>query len=195
MSADVDLPALSPALERLRAHVLTHAVKHGTFTLKSGATSTWFLDTKQTACRPDGIVAVTDAVIEVFGDVFDDIDAIGGLTMGGDPVAYGVAAVAATRGHDLRSFSVRKEAKTGGITGRIAGALEPGDRVLVTEDTTTRGTSLIEAAEQVAAYGALPVWMTVIVDRGGTCAAMAAERGIDYRPLLTAPDLGFGYGT
>ena len=111
MSADADLPALSPALERLRAHVLTHSVKHGTFTLKSGATSTWFLDTKQTACRPDGIVAVTDAVIEVFGDVFADIDAIGGLTMGGDPVAYGVAAVAATRGHDLRSFSVRKEAK------------------------------------------------------------------------------------
>ena len=118
-----DLPVLSPALERLRAHVLTHSVKHGTFTLKSGATSTWFLDTKQTACRADGILAVTDAVIEVFGDVFSDIDAIGGLTMGGDPMAYGVAAVAATRGHDLRSFSVRKEAKQGGITGRIAGAL------------------------------------------------------------------------
>ncbi len=194
-SVPAELPELSPTLERLRAHVLAHSVKHGEFTLKSGATSSWFLDTKQTACRADGIVAVTDAVIEVFGDVFADIDAVGGLTMGGDPVAYGVAAVAATRGHDLRSFSVRKEAKAGGITGRIAGALEPGDRVLVTEDTTTRGTSLVEAAEQVAAYGALPVWMTVIVDRGGTCAAMAAERGIDYRPLLTAPDLGFGYGT
>ena len=186
---------LTPTLERLRGHVLEHSVKHGEFTLKSGATSTWFLDTKQTACRPAGIVAVADAVFEVFGDVLDQIDAIGGLTMGGDPVAYGVAAVAATRGHELRSFSVRKEAKQGGITGRIAGALQPGDRVLVTEDTTTRGTSLIEAAEQVAAFGAVPVWMTVIVDRGGTCAAMAAEHGIDYRPLLTAPDLGFGYGT
>jgi orotate phosphoribosyltransferase len=190
-----DLPALSPTLERLRAHVLEHAVKHGEFTLKSGAKSSWFLDTKQTACRPDGIVAVTDAMIEVFGDDFDGIDAIGGLTMGADPVAFGVAAVAATRGHTLRSFSVRKEAKQGGITGRIAGALQVGDRVLVTEDTTTRGTSLIEAAEQVAEFGAVPTWMTVIVDRGGTCAAMAAEAGIDYRPLLTAPDLGFGYGT
>jgi len=186
---------LPPTLDVLRAHVLEHSVKHGEFTLKSGATSTWFLDTKQTACRPDGIVAVTDAIFEVFGDVLDRIDAIGGLTMGGDPVAYGVAAVAATRGHHMRSFSVRKEAKQGGITGRIAGALKPGDRVLVTEDTTTRGTSLIEAAEQIAAFGAVPVWMTVIVDRGGTCAALAAERGIDYRPLLTAPDLGFGYGT
>ncbi|MDG1784322.1 MAG: hypothetical protein P8H61_00240, partial [Ilumatobacter sp.] len=85
--------------------------------------------------------------------------------------------------------------KAGGITGRIAGALLPGDRVLVTEDTTTRGTSLIEAAEQIEAYGAYPVFMTVIVDRGGTCAAMAAAKGIDYRPLLTAPDLGFGFGT
>lgn len=196
MNADASTPAaLSPTLERLRSHVLEHSVKHGEFTLKSGATSTWFLDTKQTACLPDGIVAVADAVFEVFGDVLGEIDAIGGLTMGGDPVAFGVAAVAATRGHHLRSFSVRKEAKQGGITGRIAGALRPGDRVLVTEDTTTRGTSLIEAAEQIAAFGAVPVWMTVIVDRGGTCAAMASEHGIDYRPLLTAPDLGFGYGT
>ena len=186
---------LTPTLDVLRSHVLQHSVKHGAFTLKSGATSTWFLDTKQTACLPDGIVAVADAVFEVFGDVLDEIDAIGGLTMGGDPVAYGVAAVAATRGHHMRSFSVRKEAKQGGITGRIAGALRPGDRVLVTEDTTTRGTSLIEAAEQIAAFGAVPVWMTVIVDRGGTCAAMATERSIEYRPLLTAPDLGFGYGT
>jgi orotate phosphoribosyltransferase len=186
---------LSPTLDVLRDHVLEHSVKHGQFTLKSGESSTWFLDTKQTACTPEGIIAMADAVMEVFADVFDDIDAIGGLTMGGDPVAYAVAAVAATRGRRLRSFSVRKEAKQGGITGRIAGALRPGDRVLVTEDTTTRGTSLIEAAEQIEAFGAIPVWMTVIVERGGTCAAMAADLGIDYRPLLTAPDLGFGFGT
>lgn len=186
---------LSPVLTALRTHVEEHSVKRGEFVLKSGATSTWFLDTKQTACMPDGIVAVADAVLEVFADVIGEIDAIGGLTMGADPVAYGVAAVAATRGHRLRSFSVRKEAKQGGITGRIAGALLPGDRVLVTEDTTTRGTSLIEAVDEIRAFGAIPVWMTVIVDRGGTCAAMAAEHGIDYRPLLGAPDLGFGYGT
>ncbi len=190
-----ELPPLSGSRERLRQHVLDHSVKRGNFTLKSGATSSWFLDTKQTACRPDGIVAVTDALVEVFGDELADIDAIGGLTMGADPMAYGVAAVLAARGIALRSFSVRKEAKQGGVTGRIAGALEPGDRVLVTEDTTTRGTSLMEAVDQIADYGAQPVYMSVIVDRGGTCAAMAAERDIDYRPLLTAPDLGFDFGT
>lgn len=191
----VGLPTLAAARDRLRDHVLEHSLKEGEFTLKSGARSSWFLDTKQTACRPDGIIAVTDALIETFADVIDEVDAIGGLTMGGDPVSFGVAAVAATRGHRLRSFSVRKEAKQGGITGRIAGALEPGDRVLVTEDTTTRGTSLIEAAEQISAFGAEPIWMTVIVDRGGTCGGLAEDRGIDYRPLLTAPDLGRGYGT
>jgi len=190
-----ELPLLSGTREHLRVHVLDHSLKEGSFTLKSGTTSDWFLDTKQTACRPDGIIAVTDALLEAFADVIDEIDAIGGLTMGSDPVAFGVAAVAATRGQHLRSFSVRKEAKQGGITGRIAGALQPGDRVLVTEDTTTRGTSLMEAAEQIEAYGARPLWMSVIVDRGGTCAAMADEAGIDYRPLLTAPDLGREYGS
>jgi len=124
-----------------------------------------------------------------------DAVAIGGLTMGADPVAYGIAAVAATRGRDLRSFSVRKEAKDHGVTGRIAGALMPGVKVVITEDTVTRGTSLMEAVDAVIAFGAIPIFITVVVDRGGTCAAMAAERGIAYEPMLTALDLGYGYGT
>ncbi len=155
------------------------------------ATSNWFLDTKQTACRPDGILLVADAALEI---IPDDATAIGGLTVGADPVAYGVAAVAATRGRQLRSFTVRKEAKDHGIVGRIAGALQPGDRVVITEDTVTRGTSLFEAVDVVRAFGAEPVLITVIVDRGGTCAALAAEAGIAYAPLLTAADLGFEPG-
>jgi orotate phosphoribosyltransferase len=176
----------------LRDHVLTHSVKRGQFRLKSGATSTWFLDTKQTACRPDGIVLVATAALAV---IPAPVDAIGGLTMGADPVAFGIAAVAATRGRPLRSFSVRKEAKDHGVTGRIAGALQPGDRVVVTEDTVTRGTSIMEAVDVVLAFGAAVEAIVVIVDRGGTCGAMAAERGIAFHPLLTAPDLGFDFGT
>jgi orotate phosphoribosyltransferase len=186
------LPELPPKLHALREHVLAHAVKRGDFTLKSGATSTWFLDTKQTACRPDGILLVADAMLEV---IPDDAGAIGGLTMGADPVAFGVAAVAATRGRRLRSFSVRKEAKGHGVTGRLAGALKPGDRVVVTEDTTTRGSSLMEAVDVVREFGAEPVLVSLIVDRGGTAAALCAAAGVEYAPLLTAPDLGFGYGT
>jgi orotate phosphoribosyltransferase len=190
--SSASLPPLPAALDALRAHVLAHSVKRGDFTLKSGARSSWFLDTKQTACRPVGIVLVADALLDI---IPADATAIGGLTMGADPMAYGVAAIAATRGRMLRSFSVRKEAKDHGVTGRIAGALEPGDRVVVTEDTTTRGTSLMEAVDVVRTFGADVVLVTVIVDRGGTCAAMCADAGVPYRPLLTAPDLGFDYGT
>ena len=183
-----ELPELSPRLDAVRRHVFEHSVKRGDFVLKSGARSSVFLDTKQTACRPDGIVAVADAMLEF---IPDDATAIGGLTMGADPVAFGVAAIAATRGRDLRSFSVRKEAKGHGVTGRLAGALQPGDRVVVTEDTTTRGTSLMEAVEVVREFGCEVVLVTLIVDRGETCAAMCERAGVPYRPLLTWPDLGF----
>ena len=187
-----ELPPLPQPLAALRDHVLDHAVKRGEFTLKSGAKSSWFLDTKQTACRPEGILLVADAMLEL---IPQEATAIGGLTMGADPVAFGVAAIGATRGRELRSFSVRKEAKDHGVTGRLAGAIERGDRVVITEDTTTRGTSLMEAVEAVRQFGAEPVLVTVIVDRGGTCAALCQEAGVAYRPLLTAPDLGFEYGT
>ncbi|MET0324445.1 MAG: orotate phosphoribosyltransferase [Ilumatobacteraceae bacterium] len=187
-----ELPELPPPFDALRDHVLAHSVKRGDFTLKSGARSSWFLDTKQTACRPEGIVLVAEAALSIIPDA---ATAIGGLTMGADPVAFGVAAIAATRGRGLRSFSVRKEAKDHGVTGRLAGALQEGDRVVITEDTVTRGTSLFEAVDAVRAFGAEPVLITVIVDRGGTCAAMAEAAGIAYRPLLTAVDLGFDYGT
>lgn len=192
MTDVADLPPLDPARAALREHVLAHAVRRGDFTLKSGRKSSWFLDTKQTACRPDGILLVAAVALDL---IPKSATAIGGLTMGADPVAFGIAAVGATRGINLRSFSVRKEAKDHGVTGRLAGAIQPGDKVVITEDTVTRGTSLFEAVEVVKAFGAEPVFITVIVDRGGTCAAMAAEARIPYQPMLTAPDLGFAFGS
>ena len=187
-----DLPRLDQQREALREHVLTHSLKKGNFTLKSGRASSWFLDTKQTACRPDGILLVAAVAFDILPA---DIDAIGGLTMGADPVAYGVAAVGATQGRNLRSFSVRKESKDHGVTGRIAGALQPGDRVAILEDTVTRGTSIFEAVEAIREFGAIPAFISVIVDRGGTCAEMAHNAGVPYVPMLTAPDLGFEFGS
>ena len=172
--------------EALIAHLLEHSIRTGDFTLKSGRKSTWFCDAKQTACRAEGILLVADAALAEL-DALDavaaeqgagPITAIGGLTAGADPVAFGIAAVAATRGRHLRSFSIRKESKGHGVEGRLAGA---------------RGTSPLEAAAVVRALGAEPVAVLPIVDRGGTCGAAAAEAGIDFRPLVTALDLGFPY--
>ena len=186
------LPPLSDARHALRQHVLAYSLKTGNFTLKSGRMSSWFLDTKQTACRSDGILLVADVALALLPA---DVTAIGGLTMGADPVAFGIAAIAASRGRTLRSFSVRKESKDHGVTGRIAGALQPGDKVAIVEDTVTRGTSIFEAVEAVRTFGAHPVFITVIVDRGGTCAEMARATNIAYQPMLTAPELGYDYNT
>src|SRR5947208_17023811 len=103
-------------------HLLAHSVRRGDFVLKSGKRSTWFIDSKQTTCRPDGMLLVADAAL---AELPDDVDAIGGLTMGADAMAFAIAAVAATRGRDLRAFSVRKEVKDHGGGGRVAGALQP----------------------------------------------------------------------
>ncbi len=182
------LPAT--AHEALRDHLLTHAVRRGDFVLKSGRRSSWFIDAKQTVCRPEAMLLVADAVLSL---VPPEATAIGGLTMGADPVAFVAAAVAATRGRPLKAFSVRKEEKDHGAGGRIAGALDPGDRVVVTEDTVTRGTSLLEAARAVREAGAEPVLLVAVVDRGGTAAGLAAAEGLPFAAVLSAPDLGFGF--
>ncbi len=171
-------------------HLLRHSVRRGDFVLKSGKPSAWFIDAKQTTCRADGMLLVADAALAV---IPDDVTAIGGLTMGADAVAFGVAAIAATRGRELRSFSVRKEVKDHGGGGRVAGALEPGDKVVITEDAVTRGVSMLEAADVVREAGAEPVLLLPVVDRGGTVEAMAAEHGLPLVALVTAPDLGFAY--
>ncbi len=178
------------ARDALREHLLTHSVRRGTFELKSGRTSDWFIDSKQTVCRPEAMLLVAEAVLEL---IPDDATAIGGLTMGADPVAFVTAAVAAGRGRPLKAFSVRKEAKDHGGGGRIAGALDPGDRVVVTEDTVSRGSSLLEAAAVVRDAGAEPVLLVAVVDRGGTVAEMAAAEGLAFRAVFSAPELGFAY--
>lgn len=178
--------------EALVAHLLEHSVRtDGPFTLKSGRQSDWFIDAKATTCAPEGMLLVADAALAVLPD---DVTAVGGLTVGADAMAYAIAAIAATRGRMLRSFTVRKEAKAGGTGGRIAGALHPGDRVAITEDAVTRGVSMLEAAEVVRREGgADPVLLLPLVDRGGTVAALAEAAGIALHALVPAPDLGFGY--
>jgi len=177
-------------LEALRRHLLEHAVRTGEFTLKSGRRSTWFIDAKQTVCRPEGMLLVAESVLEV---IPDDTTAIGGLTMGADPVAFVTAAVACTVGRPLKAFSVRKEQKDHGAGGQVAGALDPDDRVVVTEDAVTRGTSILQAVEAVRAAGAEVVMAVAVVDRGGVAGELLEPLGVPFRGLIGAPDLGFPF--
>ncbi len=191
-----DRPAARVGHSALVAHLRAHSVREGDFTLKSGRRSRWFVDAKQTTCRPDGMLLVADAVLAELDDLSRAgrrPTAIGGLTMGADAVAFSVAAIAATRGLALRSFSVRKQEKGHGAGGRIAGALEPGDRVVIVEDAVTRGVSMLEAADAAVAAGAHVEMLLAVVDRQGTVADLATERGFEARALVTAPELGFGW--
>jgi orotate phosphoribosyltransferase len=181
---------MSRERERVLAHLLEHSVRRGDFVLKSGRTSSWFIDSKQTICAPEVMVDVADLLLE---RIPTEATAIGGLTMGADGASFITAGVAATRGRMLRAFSVRKEVKDHGGGGRIAGALRAGDRVVITEDTVTRGTSLLEAARVVRDFGADVVLLLAVVDRGGTAARMAANEGWTFDALFSATDLGFSY--
>lgn len=176
--------------ELVKQHLLNHSVRTGDFTLKSGRKSSWFIDSKQTICAPESMLSVAKLVLNV---VPTETTAIGGLTMGADGVSFITAGVAASQGRALRAFSVRKETKDHGAGGRIAGSLLPTDKVVITEDTVTRGTSLMEAALVVKEYGCEVVALIAVVDRGGTVAAMAAEHNWPFHALFTAPDLGFEY--
>ncbi|HSN02492.1 MAG TPA: orotate phosphoribosyltransferase [Acidimicrobiales bacterium] len=174
----------------MREHLLAHSVRRGDFVLKSGKRSSWFIDSKQTILAPEVMEDLATLMLE---RIPDDATAIGGLTMGADGASFVTAAVAATRGRYLRAFSVRKEVKDHGAGGRIAGCLEPGDRVVITEDTTSRGTSLLEAVRVVREFGATPVLVLAVVDRGGSAAGLAASEGVAFDALFSAADLGFAY--
>jgi orotate phosphoribosyltransferase len=181
---------VSDPRERVLAHLLEHSVRRGDFTLKSGRTSSWFIDSKQTICAPE---VMQDVATLVLAALPGDATAIGGLTMGADGLSFITAGVAATTGRSLNAFSVRKEVKDHGAGGRIAGVLHRGDRVVITEDTVTRGTSLLEAVHVAQEMGAEVVLILALVDRGGTAAAMTAKEGLTFRALFTALDLGFDY--
>jgi orotate phosphoribosyltransferase len=136
---------------------------------------------------------VGEAVLAVLDE---EAEALGGMTMGADPVAVATAVVAAIQGRALRSFSVRKDRKDHGATdeigmGRLVGPVGRGDRVAVVDDTVTTGGALIEAAEVLTAAGVAVIQGVALVDRSdGLVARRMQPLGIPFVALLTPADLG-----
>lgn len=176
---------------RLVAHLVEHAVlTDGPYTLRSGETSDWYLDARQTTFSGEGSGLVGAALLSVLDD---RVEAVGGLTMGADPIAIATALVGAQRGRALRAFSVRKAEKGHGTGGRLVGPVGAGDAVAVLEDTTTTGGAMLEAISVVRAEGLDIVQAISLVDRsGGRVAERVSALGIPYRTLITPPDLGVG---
>lgn len=156
--------------------------------LRSGETSNWYIDARQTTFSGTGATLVGAAVVD---EVPQSASAVGGMTMGADPIAIATAMVASLGGRDLTAFSIRKTAKDHGTGGRLVGPIGPGDSVVALEDTTTTGSALVEAIEALHAEGVRVVRAVALVDRSGGAAGERVEQlGVPYIALTTPADLG-----
>ncbi|MGI9586021.1 MAG: orotate phosphoribosyltransferase [Acidimicrobiia bacterium] len=175
--------------DALVAHLRTHAVRtDGPFVLRSGQTSDWYIDARQTTFSGDGARIVGGAVL---AEVPDTVVSVGGMTMGADPIAVATAIVAADAGRTLGSFSIRKESKDHGVGGRLVGRVGAGDRVVALEDTTSTGAALGEAIDALRAEGVEVAKAVAVVDRSAGATALRMERlGVPYVALVTPVDLG-----
>ncbi len=179
----------SKNLETLVSHLREHAVRtDGPFRLRSGELSDWYIDARQTTFSGEGARAVGAAMLEV---IPDGVQAVGGMTMGADPIAFATAIVAAEAGRSLSAFSIRKEAKDHGLGGRLVGPVGPGTRVAMLEDTTTTGGALLEAIDVARQEGLDIVRAVSLVDRSdGATGRRVEELGIEYLALVTPAMLG-----
>jgi orotate phosphoribosyltransferase len=175
------------AREQLVRELREHALVLGEFTLTSGATSTYLIDAKRAILRPAGFEALAQlAAAEV---VATGAGAVGGMTMGADPIAC----AALSGGADVPAFFVRKERKEHGLSRWIEGPpLEPGTRCLIVEDVVTTGGSTIRAIERVREEGHEICGVLAILDRlagGDEAIRAAAGRDVPYNALATIDDV------
>lgn len=169
-------------------HLRSHSIRtDGPFELRSGRISDWYLDARQTTFSGEGALLAGAAVWACL----DGPDAVGGMTMGADPIAMATAIHAARMGFSLRAFSIRKTTKDHGTGGRLVGPVLPGDRVAILEDTATTGGTLMEAIEVAEQQGLRIVQVVVLVDRSeGNAGRLITEHGIPYTSVLVPDDLG-----
>lgn len=167
----------------------TRSAKRGTFTLASGRQSSLYIDARLTSMSPEGLALIGPAVLAAMRDAHWDVDAVGGLTLGADPIAYAASYASASSAHPLRAFTVRKEAKSHGTGKLIEGPFRSGDRVAIIEDVITTGGSALKAIEAVRAAGGQIRGVVALVDReeGGREALEGA--GVDVISLARASEI------
>jgi orotate phosphoribosyltransferase len=172
----------------LLALVKDLAIVHGKVTLSSGREADYYVDLRRVTLSGRAAPLVGRVMLELTADL--EYDAVGGLTMGADPVATAMLHAAAAQGRVLDAFVVRKEAKAHGMQRRIEGPDISGRRVLVLEDTSTTGGSPLAALQAVREAGATAVAVAVIVDRDTGAGEKIEAEGVPYRYAYSATDLG-----
>lgn len=172
--------------QELRQQILDKAVVHGKVILSSGKEADYYVDLRRVTLDSEAAPLVGAAMLAATAEL--DYDAVGGLTLGADPVAGAMMHVAGANGRKLDSFVVRKAEKTHGLQRRIEGPDVAGRRVLAVEDTSTTGGSVMTAVEALREAGAEVVGVAVIVERGAR-PKIEAE-GLPYITVFELEDLG-----
>jgi orotate phosphoribosyltransferase len=174
------------ARESLKNEILNKAVVHGKVILSSGKEADYYVDLRRVTLDSVAAPLVGEVMLELTKDL--DYEAVGGLTLGADPVATAMMHVAGRSGRKLDSFVVRKAEKAHGLQRRIEGPDVKGKKVLAVEDTSTTGGSVLTAVEALKEAGAIVVAVAVIVERGA--APKVKEAGLEYRAAYQLSDLG-----
>ena len=179
-----------PELAALDQLLLERSVRRGDFVLASGRRSSFYVDARLTTMSAQGLVLIGRVGLQAIRTKGWTPDAVGGLTMGADPVAYAIAAASAQSPPQVQAFSVRKEAKAHGTGRHIEGNFAAGNRVVIVEDVLTTGGSAQQALTRVRADGGEVLGVLTVVDReeGGLNALEA--QGIEVVSLTTSTLLG-----
>ncbi len=165
-----------------------NALKFGDFTLASGRKSTYYLDGKQVTLDAVGAKLIAEGMLEILGDPLPA--AVGGMSIGADPITGAMVALAGVQDRPLKGYMVRKESKGHGLKRYIEGPVEPGDEVAIVEDVVTTGGSSLLAIERAEEFGLKVIHVLAIVDRLEGGAEAFGQRGHPFTSLFTIRDLG-----
>jgi orotate phosphoribosyltransferase len=178
---------MSHSEDLLRA-INDRAVIRGDFVLSSGRRASWYIDLRRVLLSGASAALAGRVMLDLTADV--EYDAVGGLTLGADPLAFAMMHAACVTGKNLDAFVVRKSEKAHGLQRRIEGPEVAGRRVLAVEDTSTTGASVLTAVDALRAAGAAVAGVAVLVDRGARAAVTG--RGLEFRAAYDVGDLCLG---
>ena len=180
---------MTDAREQLIQYIRDEAVFHGDFTLTSGKKASYYIDLRKVSLDHRVAPLIGRVMVDLIADI-PDIAAVGGLTMGADPIAAAVLHQGAALGKTYDAFVVRKESKDHGRGRQVEGPDLAGKRVIVLEDTSTTGGSPLTAAKALERVGAIVVAVAVVVDRATGAQQIIEDAGYEYRAAIGLTDLG-----
>jgi orotate phosphoribosyltransferase len=178
-----------PDYDNLLMMLAERSARRGHFILSSGRESSLYIDARLTTMSPDGLALIGPVALSALRNTTWQIDAVGGLTLGADPISYAIAYASATTDQPIRAFTVRKEPKIHGTGQRIEGPFYTWDHVVIVEDVITTGGSALRAVEAIQNAGGTVVGILALVDReeGGRETLIAA--GLPVLTLVRATDI------